>query len=134
MLCWHRASATPREWPAQVSTGPRAARLGVAALAEAPPRLREQRTWVGARVPEAMGGRLLSSWPASAPGLYPGHIHPALARCWAGGLRTLQRGLSLNMSLHELAQKTQQQLPSLIGSRHVTWSRLAAREAGKCLL
>lgn len=53
---------------------PSAARLGVAALAEAPPWLREQCTWVGAGVPEAVGGRLLSSWPALAPGLYSGHI------------------------------------------------------------
>lgn len=46
---------------------PSAARLGVAALAEAPPWLREQCAWLGAVVPEALGGRLPSSWPVLAP-------------------------------------------------------------------
>lgn len=60
-------------------------------------------------------------------------VPPALAGCRAGGPRTLQ-GACHWTSLRELSRKTQQQLLSLIGPRHVTWSRPAAREAGECLL
>lgn len=55
-----RVAGAGQRWPS-------AARLGVAALAEAPPWLREQCAWLGAVVPEALGGRLPSSWPVWAP-------------------------------------------------------------------
>lgn len=80
-------------------------------------------------VPEAERGFLFSVHLAFILATSTSTVHGPGGRTEGSG-----RGMASNMSLSELSRETHQQLLSLISQRHVMWSCLAAREAGKCLL
>ena len=88
---------------------------GLAACSESPTGgTGKNRGAVSSPMREDTGSFSLPTWPFSAHGLHPGHIHPRGVHVLGGGVSAEGRGVLLNRSLSELSHKTpQQHFPSL---------------------